>query len=373
MKFDFSFSFLRIFPLLFALPLSLRADTESLREHCAPFFEIGTCVSPSQLHGETEALILRHFSSLTAENCMKPDSIYRADGPFNFAQADLLADFARKHGLKLRGHTLVWHSQTPPSFFTDENGQRLEKAALYARMEEWMRQMMSHFRGTVSCWDVVNEALADGGPGIWRTRSPWFEICGEEFVAQAFRTAHKLDPDAKLYYNDYQLIQPAKRERALKMLRGLLEAGVPIDGVGMQAHWNLAFFDADELQKSIDAFSELGLDVQITELDLSIYPIPRQFLKEGQTDANAPASLTPELEAFQAETYRKIFEIFFRNSGKISSVTFWGFSDRFSWLNYFPRRGRQDFPLLFDRNLQPKKAFDALMNLPNHGTENERK
>ncbi|MDO4630119.1 MAG: endo-1,4-beta-xylanase [Planctomycetia bacterium] len=322
-------------------------EIPALKECFTSCFAVGTAVSPHQLQGETGTFIVRHFNSLTAENCMKPEAIWRKDGKLNFSAADALVDFARKNGMAVRGHTLVWHSQTPAEFFQDENGNRLSSEALYARMDAYITEVMTHFSSSVTAWDVVNEALADGGDGIYRTQSPWYEICGEDFIAHAFRTAHRVQPDAKLYYNDYGIIFPEKRERALKMLRKLLADGVPITGVGIQAHWSIYSFSPEELQKTIDAFSELGLDVQITELDMSIY-------NWGMKEETA---LTPELEEKQAECYARVFSVLRQNADKISSVTFWGISDRFTWLNYFPVRGRADYPLLFDREMKPKKAF----------------
>lgn len=327
-------------------------EVPSMKAHFQGKFEIGAAVNPFQLRGETGQFIARHYSALTAENCMKPEALWRPDGTFHFEQADTLVRFARENGMKLRGHTLVWHSQTPRAFFQDEAGNPLEKEALYARMEEYMTAVMNHFGDDVWCWDVVNEALADWGDDMYRKKSPWYEICGEDFIAQAFRTARKIAPNALLIYNDYGLINPEKREKAVKMLKWLKEQNVPIDGVGMQGHWNMYTFHPEELQKSIDAFTELGLQVQITEMDLSVYP-PR-------FDRSKPAEkleYTQEISDLQAEKYAQIFEVLNRNADKISCVTFWGISDRFTWLNGYPQRGRTDHPLLFDRDGNPKPAF----------------
>ena len=326
-----------------------------LCEHFSPDFQIGTAVSPFQLRvPELREHILRHFNSLTAENCMKPEAIYRNDAFCDFRQADALVEFAQENGLAVRGHTLVWHSQTPRGFFRDENGEKLSKDALYARLERYMTAVLTHFRGKVYCWDVVNEAISDYGPEIYRTHSPWYEICGKEFIAEAFRMAHRIDPDIRLYYNDYGLISPEKRRKTVEMLRGLLADGVPIHGVGIQAHLNMHYFSPEELQKSIDAFAELGLDVQITELDMSVHgrrpPHQAEEEKEPQKDGS-----TEEEEALQAERYAQAFEVLRRNADRISSVTFWGISDGHTWLSY---RGKgKDFPLLFDAELQPKEAF----------------
>jgi len=328
------------------------SEIPSLKTHFHEKFEIGAAVNPFQLRGETGKFIAYQYGSLTAENCMKPEALWRPDGSFHFEQADEVVRFTKENGLKLRGHTLVWHSQTPHEFFQDEAGNPLEKEVLYARMETYITAVMTHFGESVWCWDVVNEALADWGEDVYRTQSPWFQICGVEFIAQAFRTARKVAPTALLYYNDYGLINPQKRERAVKMLKSLKEQGVPIDGVGIQAHWNAHTFNPEELQKTIDAFVELGLQVQLTELDLSVYP--------PHFDRQKPAEkleYTQDLSDLQAEKYAQIFEVLNRNVEKISCVTFWGISDRFTWLNHFPQRGRTDHPFLFDREGKPKPAF----------------
>ncbi|MBQ3350487.1 MAG: endo-1,4-beta-xylanase [Thermoguttaceae bacterium] len=330
----------------------------TLKDKFAGKFDIGCAVTPFQFRNpELSAHIARQFNSLTAENCMKPEAIYRPDGNYSFEQADALASFAQEHGMKMRGHTLVWHSQTPQSFFQDENGQRLSKEALYQRMEEYMTKVLTHFKGKVYCWDVVNEALADWGDDVYRKHSPWYEICGEDFIAQAFRTAHKIDPNIKLFYNDYNLINPGKRARAVKMLKSLIDAGVPIDGVGMQAHWNIESFNPEELQKSIDAFTELGLEVQITELDMTTYSNYHGPDALRQNQAHQEHEYTPAIAQKQADAYAKAFDVLVKNADKITAVTFWGASDRYSWLSGFPRRGRKDYPLLFDRENNPKPAF----------------
>ena len=339
------------------------SSTPTLKEKFKDKFDIGCAVSPFQLHNpELSQHIAKHFNSLTAENCMKPESIYRPDGNYNFAPADELVQFATEHGMKVRGHTLVWHSQTPASFFLDENGQRLTKEGLYQRMEEYMTKVLTHFKGKVYCWDVVNEALADWGTDVYRKRSPWYEICGEEYLVVAFKTAKKIDPDIKLFYNDYNLISPDKRARAVKALKAMIDAGAPIDGVGMQAHWNIESFSPEELQESIDAFTELGLEVQITELDMTTYSNYHGAEAQRQNQARAEHEYTPEIARQQAEAYGKAFDVLVKNADKISAVTFWGISDRYTWLSGYPRRGRKDYPLLFDRNNNPKPAYYRVVN-----------
>lgn len=236
-------------------------------------FYIGAAVEPRQLQGPEGELLKRQVNTLTAENAMKMYALWTGNdsAAYRWAAADRIVDFARENGMKVRGHTLIWHN-APAAFFKDENGNDLDSAALYRRTEAYMRAVLTHFDSTVFCWDVVNEAIAerDGEGSIYRQDSPWYRICGADYIAWAFRTAHRIRPDMKLFYNDYSLVYPDKLQRTLTMLRQLLAEGVPIDGVGMQAHWNNAV-TAEQIQAAVDSFAMLGLDIHITELDLTIY------------------------------------------------------------------------------------------------------
>ena len=218
-----------------------------------------------------------------------------------------------------------------------------------------MKTVMTHFGDDVYVWDVVNEALSDSPTEFYRTKSPWYESCGRGFVEKAFRMAHAINPKAKLFYNDYNLIQPVKRDKAYRMLKELLAKGVPINGVGMQGHWAVSDVTREKIQQSIDLFSSLGIEIQITELDLTVYGNYHGVNVSNQTKETV--KFTSELANKQAESYKMIFETLLANKSKISSVNFWGLSDKHSWLNNFPIKGRKDYPLLFDDNLQPKPAF----------------
>lgn len=279
---------------------------------------------------------------------------------YNWASADRIADFARSNNLKVRGHTLVWHSQTPAAFFTDDKGNQLTKEQLYARLKDYMTVVMNRYRDVVFCWDVVNEALADKEGEIYRTASRWYQICGKDYIAEAFRIARSVNPNVKLIYNDYDLVNPAKLERAMTMLTELKKAGVPIDGVGMQAHWSNDI-TAEMLQNAITRFSSLGLEVQITELDVTTYTSYHGEGAKNQVQQTQPYS--QEVEEKLAESYKRFFEVLHRNAGKVTSVTFWGLHDGASWLNGFPVRGRSDYPLLFDREMKPKKAYYSVKSV----------
>jgi endo-1,4-beta-xylanase len=262
--------------------------------------------------------------------------------------------------MMMRGHTLVWHSQTPASFFTDDKGTQLTKDQLYARLRVYMTVVMSHFKDVTFCWDVVNEAVSDKEGEIYRTESPWYKICGKDYVGTAFRIARSVNPDIKLVYNDYNLVNPAKLERACTMLKELADAGVPIDAVGLQGHWSNDI-TAEMLQTAIDRISALGFKIQVTELDVTTYTAYHGDGAKNQVQETQP--YTTQVEDKLAESYKRFFEVLHKNAGKVNSVTFWGLDDGRTWLNGFPVRGRTDYPLLFDKQLKPKKAYYSVKSV----------
>jgi len=319
---------------------------KNLAETYKDYFYIGAAINPGVLSFGKD-LIKSEFNSVTCENEMKSISLHPESGKYTFERADIIANFAAENNLKVRGHTLVWHNQTGTWFF--ENA---DKETLYARMKEHIDTVVKRYAGKVYCWDVVNEAISDKTGEYLRTDSPYYKIVGsEEFIEKAFIYAHEADPDALLFYNDYSTENPEKREKIYKLVKSLLNQNIPIHGVGLQGHYDICF-DADELQKSIDLFSSLGLTVQITELDVSVYKWEEQDLK-----FDSPPEDRIKL---QTELYDKIFKILRKNKDKISGVTFWGLTDNKSWLNGFPVR-RNNYPLLFDANLNPKDAYNKII------------
>jgi GH35 family endo-1,4-beta-xylanase len=362
-----------------------QSDYVTFKELFKGHFLAGVAVGGGRDYsGDVAKTIVENYNTITSENSMKPESVLARQmrqgqnpqgfggfnqGPavldtinglvFNWGGADAFANFARENNLKVRGHTLVWYSQTPASFFADAEGNKLNKEQLYKRMEDYMEAVMNRYKDVVFCWDVVNEALSDY-EGVYRTDCSWYEVCGKDFIAHAFRTARKINPDVKLFYNDYDIVNPAKLERAVTMLTELVEAGVPIDGVGMQAHWSNDVTN-EMLQNAIDRFSELGLDIHITELDITTYTAFHGQGAKNQVQETQPYS--PEVEDKLAETYKRLFEVMVKNSDKISSVTFWGLSDGRTWLNNYPVRGRRDYPMLLDRDMKPKKAYYSVKSV----------
>jgi len=331
-----------------------------LKDYYKDYFPIGTAVNPRMMEpGDDADLILSHFNSITAENAMKMGPIHPEENRYNWAPADKIADFAVKHGLKLRGHALCWHNQTPKWFFVDASGKEVSKEVLLARLRQHILDVAGRYKGKIYAWDVVNEAVPDGsGTELYRN-SKFYEIIGESYIEKAFEYAHEADPDALLFYNDYNTENASKRERIYQLVKKLKEKGVPIHGVGLQGHWSLYEPTAEELETSITRFADLGLQVQITELDVSVYPKEHERRERRPDDVS---QYTPEMEKRQADHYQMLFEIFRKHKGKITSVTFWNLSDKSSWLDNFPVAGRKDYPLLFDQKNQPKKAYNAVVN-----------
>ncbi len=223
------------------------------------------------------------------------------------------------------------------------------------RLKDHIMTVVGRYKGRVYAWDVVNEAIADDSTMFLRN-SPWYQICGDEFIVKAFEYAHEADPAAQLFYNDYNTERPEKRERVYRLLKQLVDAKVPITGVGIQARTGPSMnLPEERIDNAIKRFSSLGLKVQITEagyVDLSPGRKGRRAMRPGESD-----SLTADLEQKQADQYQKVFAVFRAFKGLLNGVTFWNISDRDSWLNRYPVAGRRNYPLLFDRDLQPKKAY----------------
>jgi endo-1,4-beta-xylanase len=335
---------------------------ETLKSKYKDYFEIGAAVGRAHLSDYDTVLLKTHFSSLTAENDMKPQRTINEDGEYTFAAGDRIVAFAQANNLLVRGHTLVWHNQTDEWFYRDDDGEYLDKEQMLERMQNYIHQVLEHYRGKVYCWDVVNEAVSNNAVEgeLYRQGTDWFNICGPDYVEMAFRYAHEADPNIKLFYNDYNLIDPVKRDKAYTMLKNLLDRGTPIHGVGMQGHWTMQDVNRENIGAAIDKFASLGLEVHITELDLSVYPfyhnIPREELPKEVKE------FTPETERLQAEKYGEIFDVLRKKKDKVTSVTFWGVADNKTWLSNYFVRGRTDYPLLFDRGYEAKEAFEAIMD-----------
>jgi len=331
---------------------------KTLKEAYKDYFPVGVAVSPRGLAGPDADLITGQFNSVTPENAMKMGPIHPEENRYAWQDADAIVAFAQKNGMKVRGHTLCWHNQTPKWLFTDASGKQVTREVLLARMKRHINDVVGRYKGKVYAWDVVNEAVPDTSESIYR-KSKFYEIIGEDYIEKAFEYAHAADPDAKLFYNDYNTESASKREKIFQLVKKLKEKNVPIHGVGLQGHWSIYEPTAAELEKSITQFASLGLAVQITELDVSVHPKEHERRAKKPTDTG---ELTPEMTARQATQYKMFFDTFRKHKGTITGVTFWNVSDKTTWLDNFPVPGRKDYPLLFDAEYKPKAAFKEVVN-----------
>ncbi|RDC56943.1 1,4-beta-xylanase [Pedobacter chinensis] len=333
-------------------------DKRGLKDFYQSYFSMGVAVGVKNLVGDEAELIKKQFNSLTAENAMKMGPLQPREGFFYWKDADSIVNFAVKNGIRIRGHNLCWHEQTPNWLFKGKDGKEVTKDVLLQRLKDHITTVVSRYKGKIYAWDVVNEAI-DDDPAKFMRDSKWYQICGEDFIVKAFEYAHAADPNAKLYYNDYNTERPEKRERIYKLLKSLKDKGVPVDGVGLQAHWSLQEPTEIELSTAIERYSSLGLKIQFTEVDMSIYPWEKnkRDRKPGESD-----EFTAELQQKQAEQYAMVFKLFREYKDVITNVTFWNISDRHSWLDEYPVMGRKNYPLLFDTHLQPKKAYWEVIN-----------
>jgi endo-1,4-beta-xylanase len=360
---------LTLLPLGAAAAAPTPAPAGTLRAAYEGRFLIGAAVNDRQVSGQAEAdaaLVRQHFNSITPENVLKWQLVHPEPGRYDFEASDRFVAFGEKHGMFMVGHTLIWHNQTPAWVFQDEHGQPLTRDALLKRMRDHIHTVVGRYKGRLHGWDVVNEALDEDGS---LRQSPFLQIIGEDYLAHAFRFAHEADPDAELYYNDYNIENEPKWRGAVAMLKRLQEQGVPLTGVGIQNHVNLNWPSDEQLSASIRAFAGLGLKVMITELEVDPLPSAFQYSSAEITrraDLRAELNpyvdgLPPEKQAALAERYGQLFRVYLKHSDVISRVTLWGVHDGASWLNNWPVRGRTSHPLLFDRQLKPKPAFEAVL------------
>lgn len=346
------------------------AAATGLKEAYKSDFLIGAALSASIIKQQDPALvalITKEFNSITPENCQKWGEIRNEDGSWKWEDSDAFINFGSKHKMHMVGHTLGWHSQIPESVFKNKDGSYISKEALAKKQQEHITTLVDRYKGKISAWDVVNEAVGDDNN---MRASHWYNIMGDDFLVNAFNLAHDTDPKAHLMYNDYNNEQEGKRNATLEMLKRLLKRSVPIHGLGMQAHINLAS-DMKNFEDSIIAYSKLGLRIHLTELDIDVLPsvwnlpvaeISTRFEYKPERDPYIKG-LPKEIDEQLAKAYETLFKILIKHHDKIDRVTFWGVSDDASWLNGFPIPGRTNYPLLFDRNKQPKSAYFRLLDL----------
>lgn len=332
-----------------------KESSPTIKDVYKDHFRIGMAGDiPGNYSSEEMALVTGHFGAVTPENCMKPGPVHPSEDRWNFDRPDALVKWCVENKLSVHGHTLVWHAQTNNWFF--DGG---DKEAVTKRMKEHITTLVGRYKGKVQSWDVVNEAINDRGDAETAKtenlrNSQWLRIVGPEFIALAFKYAHAADPDAKLYYNDYNIEAGPKHESSMVLLRRLIKDGAPIHGVGIQGHWSTANVPYDAIDKAIQDYASLGLKVSITELDVTIRGAAGGQFGRGRPRGPVTPPSPQDLKA-QADAYAKLFAIFIKHKDKIERVTFWGLSDRRTW-----RYGQH--PLLFDAANQRKPAYAAIVD-----------
>lgn len=337
------------------------ANAPRLKDVMAAHFSVGGAIEPSQLGVPADvALLQKHFSSITAENVMKPARIGTAPGIYNFAPADQLIQFAQANFIQVRGHTLLWHQSAPAWFFAGDPADPGYRTLVRQRLEAYITEVVAHFRGAVYAWDVVNEVASDTAGQTYRESSPWQVALGPDYIEYAFRAARAADPDVLLFINDYNTELPAKRARLLAIVQDLISKGVPIDGVGHQLHVNVNT-SATAVDEALTAVESLGLINHVTELDVSLYVDPGSCFENGTgCQADYGTNVPPSILSAQASLYRQLFSVF-RSHASLRSVSTWGISDGHTWLSNFPVN-RTNQPLLFDSARLPKSAFWAVVD-----------
>lgn len=347
-------------------------QSSSLKDTYSNYFSIGTALSATQIEGKepgTLDLVKQQFNAVTAENVMKWEIIEPVEGQFNFAAADAMIEYAEANNIKVIGHVLLWHEQTPAWVFQDAKGQPASKELVLSRLKNHINAVMGRYKGRIHGWDAVNEALNEDGT---LRQSNWYKALGEDYIATVFEIAHKADPKAELYYNDFNLFKPEKRAGVLKLVAALKAKSVPIHGIGEQGHYSLDYPELQQVEDSIVAFKNTGLKVVITELDISVLPFPEpekigadiSLNMQLKQEFNPYADGLPDTVSQQlTNKYLQLFELFLRHSDAIERVTLWGVNDNQSWRNNWPMKGRTDYPLLFDRKNQPKEVVPKLIKL----------
>lgn len=361
------------FSQLLFKPVPNSIQKQTLKDAFAGKFYIGTALNTPQIMGRDTAainVVKEQFSAIVPENCMKSGPIQPKEGEFNFALPDQFVEFGLKNNKFITGHCLIWHSQAPRWFFTDSLGKDVTPEVLTERMKTHIYTVVGRYKGKVKGWDVVNEAIEDNGS---YRKSKFYQILGEDFIKLAFQFAHEADPDAELYYNDYSMAVPGKRDGVVAMVKKLQEQGVKIDGIGMQTHVGLGYPDLKEFEASMEAFGALGLKVMFTEMDISVLPVPnRNVGADVSTNIAYQEKLNPYVKGLPdsarialEQRYIDFFKLFLKHDDYVTRVTLWGVNDASSWKNGFPVRGRTDYPLLFDRNNKPKSVVPLLIDLAN--------
>lgn len=352
----------------------------TLKEAYKDAFLMGMAVNDAIVSGTdqlSQGIVVKHFNSITLENAMKAALINPQPGVFNFAPADAFVAFGEAHKMFIIGHTLVWHNQVPSWFFTNAAGKPNTKEQQIERLRSHIKTVAGRYAGRVNAWDVVNEVIDNDGS--YRATS-WINAFGngDTLVKYAFKFASEFAPNTELYYNDFNAWRPEKRDGIVRMVKMLQKEGIRIDGVGMQAHWGLHYPKTAYIETAIDAYAGCGVKVMITELDVDVLPLTKegQIVGQGMSDKQFqleefkqyldpwPKSLPDSMQQMLTKRYMELFRIFYARKDKIERVTCWGVHDGMSWKNDYPIPRRTNYPLLWDRNRQPKPALNAVLHIP---------
>ncbi|CAM4362279.1 endo-1,4-beta-xylanase [Zobellia roscoffensis] len=341
-------------------------DAAILKKVYEKDFYIGAAINDkiiTEKNKKALEVLKREFNTISPENVMKWEALHPSPDTYNFDMADKYVALGKKNNMHVIGHTLLWHSQIGPWMNSVQ-----DSATMANYIKEHITTVTNRYSGKIDGWDVVNEALNEDGS---LRESVFFKVMGERYLEFAFKVAEKADPSAELYYNDYNMWKPKKREGAIRLIENLQKSGTKINGVGMQGHWGLTEPSLEDVENSIVAYSKLGLKVAITELDITVLPNPfklegaeiSQNFENNEKMNPYPDALPDSVEVQLANRYRDIFELFLKHSDKIDRVTFWGVNDQSSWLNNWPIKNRTNYPLLFDRKFEAKKAYHAVTQL----------
>ena len=341
----------------------------SLGAHFKDLFYLGAAINENTILGldpKSATIVNREFNTITPENSLKWMFIQPKPNKFNFKAADKYVEMGLKNNMYIVGHALVWHAQLADFMQNIDNSAEARK-----HVDNHINRLVSRYKGKIDAWDVVNEAFEEDGS---LRASVFYKNMGENYIEEVFRITEKADPDADLIYNDYNLYKPEKRAAVLKMVNNFKSNGTKINGVGVQAHWDLKSPSLEEIEQIILDIHAEGVSVSFTELDISVLPNPwemvgaevtQNFSKfEGDPKMNPyPNGLPDTVQEKLAKRYQDIFNLFVKHSDKINRVTFWGVIDKHSWLNDWPIKGRTNYPLLFDRDYQPKVAYERLLGV----------
>lgn len=345
-------------------PWLTAADTpQTLREAAGDELLIGCPVGIMDLDNpKLLDLIAREFSTITVHTEMMPFKLGVNRDAFDFEPADRILDWAEENNLPVLGHMLVWDYKTPSWLFQDENGDPLPREKGLENLRFYIHTVMNHFKGRIMAWNVVNEAISDE-PGEYLRDTLARRSIGDDYVERAFAFAEEADPDVELYYNDYSVIMPEKREKTLRLVRSLREAGRRVDYIGMQGHWLIDRPASHLIDSAVEAFAAEGFKVMFTELDIDV--LPRTVSGANmQTVDDGPDPFTDGLpydwQLRLAGRYHAVFSRMVKHPSVVN-ITFWGSHDGRSWLNYFPVTTRTNHPLLFDRELKRKPAHGVVL------------